>query len=330
MSDLNYPLVFERRLLEKVWGANRLEGFLIEPRATAKKIGETWEVSDYPQKESIVMNGPLAGKTLRELMISGGRDLMGAAALPPTGRFPLLVKFIDTSDRLSVQVHPSDLDAKKLNESDGGKSEAWYIIDAAENAQLWVGLAPGVSEREFKNAKTPEDYLRCMREVRPRAGDAIAIPAGTLHAIGAGVTVCEIQQTSDITYRVYDWGRPETPERPLHPKQSSEVLKLHLAPSIVHTKGAEESAEALPSPGVFNWSIHRSAKSQTIETNGRFRIIVGIHGFGKLYSLQNLNESIQMKPGVVALVPASVNNCMIEPIGEMQWIHVDPAAQAAN
>jgi mannose-6-phosphate isomerase len=325
-----YPLVFERRLLEKVWGAQRLAGFLGDPRARGRTIGESWELSDHPSGESAVANGPWRGRTLRELMTTFPREIAGRVPLSTGDRFPLLVKFVDTSDRLSVQVHPSDADAARLGESDGGKNEAWFIVKATDDAQLWVGLAPGKTGADFAKARDARDFLSCMRELRPRSGEAIAIRAGTLHAIGAGVTVCEVQQTSDITYRVYDWDRPETPARPLHRRQSFEVLDFSSCPEVVRTGSAPPNRmETLPSPGIFRWSVARSTAPFEGAGRGMFQIAIGIGGEGRIYSKSLPGESVRLQPGVVSLVPASVENVVIEPLGELQWIHVTPAVAGA-
>ncbi|MBI3817194.1 MAG: class I mannose-6-phosphate isomerase [Planctomycetes bacterium] len=324
MPSADYPLVFERQLLEKVWGARRLAGYLninIEKNA---RIGESWELSDHRKHQSIVKNGPLAGRSLGELMAEDGAGLAGAVPPARGGRFPLLIKFIDTSDRLSVQVHPSDAIAARLNESDGGKNEAWFFVNSEKDAKIWVGLAPDKKYTDLEGARRPEEFTQCMREWNPEPGDAIAIAAGTIHAIGAGVTVCEVQQTSDITYRVYDWDRPATPDRALHPKQSAASVRGELRPVLVKTGGAGAGPVELPSPGFFRWNVRRSTRQYKESTDGRFRAAIAIAGRGEI-ACGREGRPFPIAQGDVALIPARAETFTIEPDGSLHWILVEPA-----
>lgn len=203
-----YPLKFEPILKKKVWGGNKLN--LLLNKKEKGNIGESWEISDVNQSISKVSNGPLKGKSIQWLLKNYREDLVGKAIYRRFGdKFPLLFKFIDAQDDLSVQVHPGDALAKKRHDS-FGKTEMWYVLDGEKDARLIVG---------FKNLVAPEDYLKALSEKKitellntekVQKGDAFIIEPGTVHAIGAGVLLAEIQQTSDITYRIYDWDRPDT------------------------------------------------------------------------------------------------------------------------
>ena len=203
-----YPLKFTPLLIERVWGGDALAryGKALPP---GQRIGESWEISDRDEAQSVVANGSLQGQTLRQLVVSLGPELLGTNCRK-VHRFPLLLKLLDARERLSLQVHPPATVAAKL----GGepKTEMWYILDATPDAHLIAGLKHGTTREQFTR-----DPAACVHSFPVRTGDTIFIPSGRVHAIDAGVVIVEIQQNSDTTYRVYDWGRVG---RQLHLEQS--------------------------------------------------------------------------------------------------------------
>ena len=210
---------------ERPWGGSRLRP------ARAIPIGELWVVGPGMQ----VADGPHAGRTLEDLAVELGRALVGSAAPEGPGpRFPLLVKLIDPAAWLSVQVHPDDAVARRLDGPDAvGKSEAWYVVDAEPGAELLIGARANVRQADLRDAirrgaPTTELLARHLVE----AGDSVMIPAGTLHAVGPGALLYEVQQSSDLTYRVADWGRPATPERPLHTEEALTAVVPESRPGI--------------------------------------------------------------------------------------------------
>lgn len=218
-----YPFLFQPIFQERIWGGRRIEtlyGKALPPGAT---IGESWEISDREEAQSIIANGPLAGRSLHWLMETHGQALLGEAA-DLQGRFPLLVKILDAEDKLSLQVHPPASKAKAL----GGdpKTEMWYITQARPGAELFVGLKPGASRAEFESRISSGSVAECFHRVPVRAGDAMFLPSGRVHAIGAGLVIFEIQQNSDTTYRVFDWNRRDAKgqARELHVSQSLESI----------------------------------------------------------------------------------------------------------
>jgi mannose-6-phosphate isomerase len=199
-----YPFTFRPIFKERVWGGRELERLYHKPLPPGVPIGESWEISDRPGDVSIIANGTLAGKDLRWLMETHSTDLLGAAK-PQGERFPLLIKILDAQDELSLQVHPPLAKAAEL----GGepKTEMWYIAEAAPGAELYVGLKRGVTRAEFERRIKAGTVADCFHRVNVRPGDAMFLPSGRVHALGAGLLIFEVQQNSDTTYRVFDWNR---------------------------------------------------------------------------------------------------------------------------
>jgi len=209
-----YPLRFEPILVERVWGGNALIRYG-KAISTGNNIGESWEISDRDDAQSCVVNGSEKGKTLRQLIQTLGVQLLGSLCpITPLRRFPLLIKLLDARAKLSLQVHPPASLAYQL----GGepKTEMWHILEADKGAELYAGLRHGVTRSQFEAALTAGKLAELVHHFPVHPGDSVFIPSGRLHAIGAGLVLAEIQQNSDTTYRVFDWGRP----RELHVKQS--------------------------------------------------------------------------------------------------------------
>lgn len=219
MTPPPMPLLFEPIFKPKPWGGRKLADLFHKRLPPGQRIGESWELVSLPGDESRVRGGPLAGRTLSELVALWGRDLLGDAALLD-GRFPLLIKFLDARENLSVQVHPRP-DGPDAARGAPIKHEAWYVVDADPGAAIFVGLRPGVTRQQFESlAHTPQVQELLVR--RPvQASDCFYLPSGTVHALGAGVVVAEVQTPSDVTYRLYDWGRLDDHGQPreLHVQQ---------------------------------------------------------------------------------------------------------------
>ena len=214
-----YPFTFRPIFKERVWGGRELGRLYHKPLPPGVPIGESWEISDRPGDVSVITNGTLAGKDLRWLMENHSADLLGEAR-PQGGRFPLLIKILDAQDKLSLQVHPPPAIAAEL----GGKpkTEMWYVAEAAPGAELYVGLKRGVTRAEFEQRIVAGTVAECFHRVSVRSGDAMFLPSGRVHALGAGLVIFEVQQNSDTTYRVFDWNRLGLDGKPreLHVPQS--------------------------------------------------------------------------------------------------------------
>ncbi len=219
------PIVFEPLFMERVWGGRRLESLYRKPLPPGRRIGESWEIVDRAEAQSVVKHGPLAGETLHSLWRNRRAEVFGAG-LPESERFPLLLKLLDANESLSLQVHPPADVAQAL----GGeaKTELWYITHAEPGAEIFAGLRPGTTRAEFADGIAAGRTADFVHHFPSRAGDSIYIPSGRLHALGAGNVVVEIMQNSDTTYRVSDWNRLglDGQPRPLHIDHSMRSIRF--------------------------------------------------------------------------------------------------------
>ncbi|MBL7647542.1 MAG: class I mannose-6-phosphate isomerase [Candidatus Hydrogenedentes bacterium] len=241
---------FDPAFFERIWGGHRfasLPGF-DAPRNVP--LGEAWLISDHPAHESRVSNGAWRGQTLHDLVLSSPDYLLGTHAAPTIhGRFPLLLKILDAAEVLSVQVHPDDEDAIRLGEPDVGKTEMWHVLAAEPDSALICGLDPAVTPEQFQVAVEDGTIQEFMKSIPAVPGTTAFVSAGTVHAIGAGILLAEIQQNSDITYRIYDWDRTDAHgrARELHLDKAAQVTRFGLShpgasrPLGYHLDGAEVS-----------------------------------------------------------------------------------------
>jgi len=218
MPDLQAPLTFEPIFMERVWGGRQLATLYGKRLPPGKQIGESWEIVDRAETQSIVRNGPLAGRSLHDLWVNFRQEIFGGIREAP--RFPLLVKLLDCREKLSLQVHPPVRVANSL----GGesKTEAWFIAHAAPDAELYLGLQKPIARETFEAALPSGRAAELVQRLRVKTGDAFLIPSGRMHAIGEGNLIVEVQENSDTTYRVFDWNRVDEAGQPrqLHIKQA--------------------------------------------------------------------------------------------------------------
>jgi mannose-6-phosphate isomerase len=241
MTEFRYPLQFEPFFQNYLWGGRKLATRLGKPIPADGVWAESWEIIDHPHHQSVIINGPAAGRTIGQLIQERPADILGRR-LQSLGRLPLLLKYLDCQQVLSVQVHPSDAYALRMTPPDLGKTEAWYIVDCEPGATIYAGLRSGVSRRELSDALGSGRVEQCLHRIEPRAGDCVFVPAGTVHALGAGLLVAEIQQSSNTTFRLYDWDRtgPDGKPRPLHIDQALEVISFDSGPCPIQSPMATD------------------------------------------------------------------------------------------
>jgi mannose-6-phosphate isomerase len=321
MSTL-YPLMFQPRFKERVWGGRMLETLYGKRLPPGLPIGESWEISDRPGDESVVINGPLAGQTLRSLMEERGPALLGSAAAA-NGRFPLLCKILDARDRLSLQVHPPPR-AGHLGEP---KTEMWYIAAAEPGAELFVGLKAGVSRAQFEEAIRRGDVADCFHRIAVTTGDAMFLPSGRVHAIGAGLVIFEIQQNSDTTFRVHDWNRvglDGTP-RELHVVQSLESIDFEdFEPSLAAGMPAHENGflvRTLMDHSLFRTDvIHAESAGEMRPRPSRLRLLACIAGS---VGARGNGVAVPLQPGDFCLLPADVTDVVLEAAAGARFLLVE-------
>lgn len=235
------PLIFSPLYRQYLWGGRSFQSLLGRELEQPGPYAESWEIVDRGDDQSVVRYGPLTGRTLGELMQEDPFSITGIST-PST--FPLLFKFLDAHQVLSVQVHPDDEEASKRTPPDRGKTEAWYVVDAKPKSKLYAGLRDGTDKTILQRAISSGRYEDVLHVIEPKAGDCIFIPAGTVHAIGSGLVIAEIQQSSDVTFRLFDWNRVDKHNNPraLHLNEGLAATRFTGPISITKKKSTTDPA----------------------------------------------------------------------------------------
>jgi mannose-6-phosphate isomerase len=318
-----YPLTFHPIFKERVWGGRKLEQLYGKPLPPDEPIGESWEITDRPEGVSVIANGALAGKDLHWLMEHHEKELLGHRASLPA-RFPLLIKILDARERLSVQVHPPAAVAEQL----GGeaKTEMWYIADAAPDAELFVGLKQGVTRAEFERRVKDGSVAQCVHRLAVKSGDAIFLPSGRIHAIGAGLVIFEIQQNSDTTYRVFDWNRLGLDGKPrqLHIQQSLTSIDFHdFEPSLIETKYTAQNniqVRSLVDDPLFRVDALQAGEGQRYHLRSPGLQIIGL--LRGTLGIRSAEETLRLEAGGFALLPASLEQVILTAETSIEWLQV--------
>jgi mannose-6-phosphate isomerase len=298
-----YPLLFKPIFQERIWGGRNLEALYHKPLPPDVKIGESWEISDRNEAQSIIQNGPLAGKTLRWLMQNHERALLGQAS-SLNGRFPLLVKILDAQEKLSLQVHPPAAKAAILKGEP--KTEMWYITDAQPEAELYAGLNSGVTRNEFEAKIRTGEVTECFHRLPVREGDAMFLPSGRVHAIGAGLVIFEIQQNSDTTYRVFDWNRKDASgkSRPLHVAESLECIDFEdFEPELIHSHGIRQ---ILVENALFRVEVADLNRTTPVHLTFASALVVAV-----IKGAVSIGDALTLSAGQFCLLPASLSKVTI-------------------
>jgi mannose-6-phosphate isomerase len=302
-ANLTQPLVFQPIFMERVWGGRRLESLYGKRLPPAVRIGESWEIVDRPEAQSVVHDGPLRGLTLNALWRKHREQVFGT--VPDAPRFPILAKLLDAQENLSLQVHPPAAVAEEL----GGepKSEFWYFADAAPKAEIFAGLKKGSTRAAFVKALKQGRPDSHAHQISVATGDAIFLPSGRLHAVGAGNLIVEIQQNSDTTYRVYDWDRVKKggPPRKMHIAEALQCIDFtDREPSLLKQEG-----ELLVKHQTFEVEKWHLPNEREITPRGTFALVVCLTGALECAGLQ-------FKPGDFFLVPAQLEDRALRPKDE--------------
>jgi len=301
------PVVFAPLLQPKPWGGTRL-ATLLGKTLPPEPIGESWELVSLPHAESRVARGPLAGRSLAELVAQWQTRLLGRAALA-AGRFPLLIKFLDAAENLSIQVHPRPAASDPLGWQPGVKHEAWYVIHAEPDARVYIGLRAGVTPDEVAAAVGTARLVELLRAWPARAGDCFYVPSGTLHALGAGLVVAEPQTPSDVTFRAYDWDRIDAcgRRRDLHMAETLANVRYDVTPEMIvparaTARGSTGPGELLAACPRFRVvALRDEAGTATVDLGGEPAIWMVLNGAG---SLRSAGGDCAFQRGDVVLLPA--------------------------
>ena len=301
-----YPLFFEPVFKRTIWGGRRLADQLSKPIGGESDYAESWELVDHGVDQSRVANGELAGRTLSELIASHRDWLLGSQV--PSGPFPLLLKYLDCNRVLSVQVHPDDAYGANLEVPDLGKTEAWYIVATEPGSLIYAGLKSGVDRVALEAATRTGKTEQMLHSFEPRAGDVVFIPAGTDHALGAGLLVAEIQQSSDTTFRLFDWDRVDSDgnSRPLHLTQGLEVTDYESGPvAACRTDPSHAGLQTLVRCDKFVMQVMEHGTA-TIAGDGKFHIVTVPRGTARL---RWDDSETQIPTGQTILIPAAMKRC---------------------
>ena len=326
MNHPPQPVVFNPICKAKPWGGRRLADLFGKALPANEKVGETWELSGLPGNESVVRDGPLAGTPVSQLIAEWGDDLLGDV---PTvdGVFPLLIKFLDAREHLSVQVHPKPSADDPAGRQPGIKHEAWFILDADPGAQLYIGLKEGVTAADVARVANTPEMVDVLRTWDGQPGQCYYLPSGTLHALGAGLVVAEVQTPSDITYRAYDWGRVGLDGKPreLHIEQSLANIRYDVTEDMIVQPPRDVTAAVGPATRVTACErfvedlTELPAGTELPLASGVMRIWIALAGTGEL---RLADHRCRFTAGDVILIPAACAGTTVRTTDPSRWIEV--------
>lgn len=305
-----YPLQFEPILKERIWGGNKLKT-LLEKSIISNKTGESWEISTVQNEVSIVANGSLKGKSLGDLISDYPEDILGKSVYSKFGKqFPLLFKYIDAKEDLSIQVHPNDILAKK-NHNSFGKTEMWYVIQSDEDSRLILGFKEDSSPESYLEKLNNKSLLDILDTKIANSGDAFMLDTGIIHAIGAGIVVAEIQQTSDVTYRIFDFDRKDVngKRRELHNDLALEALNYKKTAVQRYYDKSKNISNNIVNCDYFTTNfILLEGQMNVQKTDDSFTVYMCVEGD---FELNANNQPYNYKMGDTILIPAQLTNFQI-------------------
>ena len=322
--NILYPIKFRPILKDKIWGGSRLKNIL-NKSAASDKCGESWEISAVEGNLSIVRNGFLAGNNLQELIEIYLGDLVGDKIYSQFGiEFPLLIKFIDANDILSVQVHPDD-ELARLRHDAYGKTEMWYVIEAEENAELIAGFNRTLDRETYLRHLQSKTLKEILNFEKVRKGDVFFTPAGRVHAVGAGILLAEIQQTSDITYRIYDWDRVDEQGNPreTHTELALDALDFKHSESYRTDYNSVMNLTTIVADCKY-FTAGLLTFDQTVEKDYNFidSFVIYMCLEGQIDIRYGIDKSEKIETGETVLIPAALKNISLLPNGRAKTIEV--------
>ena len=308
-----YPIKFQPIYQYRIWGGNKLKTILNKNIST-EHIGESWEISDVDGNQTLVANGEWKGKTLKELIRDFRGKFLGEKVYHLFGEnFPLLIKFIDAKLPLSIQVHPSD-ELAKVRHNSFGKNEMWYVMQADENSEIIIGFDEPTSKEKYQSYLNKGKILDLLHVEKPKKGDTYHIPTGRVHAIGSGILLAEIQQTSDVTYRIFDYNRVDAKTgkpRELHTELALDALDFSVAQNYkTQYKKLENTANTLVHTPYFKTNIYFLDGDKIMDYShlDSFVILLCIEGS---FQIPEFGKEINVKMGETILLPASLDRVKI-------------------
>ncbi|HJC94632.1 MAG TPA: class I mannose-6-phosphate isomerase [Candidatus Phocaeicola excrementigallinarum] len=317
-----YPLKFKPILKSTIWGGNKIIPFK-HLDCQQEQVGESWEISDVKGDESIVANGSDAGKNLTEMVNEYKEKLVGKENYARfNGKFPLLIKFIDAQQDLSIQVHPNDELAMKRHNS-MGKTEMWYVIGATEGAHLRSGLSKQITPEEYAQRIADNTICDVLADYPIHPGDVFFLPAGRIHSIGAGSFIAEIQQTSNVTYRIYDFNRKDKNgnTRELHTELSKDAIDYTVYEDYRthYTPKQNEGVELVECP-YFTTSVYDLTEPMNIDYSELDSFVIYICMEGACTVTDNEGNSLELQAGESVLFPATTQNVEVQPKGSVKFL----------
>ena len=324
-----YPLRFDPIFQYRPWGGRRLARWLSAPLPSEDPIGEAWVLSDRDDHPSRVAEGPLKGRTIAQLIEQSPKLVLGKMA-GRFRRFPLLLKFLDVHEMLSVQVHPSDRETDLIPKGESGKTEAWVVLEAEAASRVYVGLKPGTTAADLRKL-SKRTVEKSLAGFTPRRGQGVFIEAGIVHSLGDGVVVFEVQENSDVTFRLYDWDHidPKTGHpRPLQIEQALKCVDLAQAP-VRPVAPAVETVKPVMRERLFDgphfrlWRL-QSSTPLTVGAADEPRVLVCLEGIG---NLEHNDAEFAMERGAVVLLPAAVGACRFRPERPVTLLEIAVPAQ---
>jgi len=310
-----YPLKFQPLYKQRIWGGQKLREFFGKDKPPLEKIGESWELTDLPNDKSVITNGELAGKTLEAVIKKYPKEVTGDKNF--AGPFPLLIKFLDAEDILSVQVHPDEETCRKTGKGEP-KTECWYIVAAQAGAVIYKGLKKGVTKEQFAQAIEKGTVAELLVKITVKKGQCHFLPAGTAHAIGAGLLIAEIQMPSDTTYRISDWGRLD---------QTGKPRQLHIKEALesIHFDSSNDNLSVTTLGRLVDCKYfkvdkgHQAKGCETLLSPGNVKVLIILQGSGTITGKDS--HSVDFKAGETIVIPAIYEGAM-QFLEETQYLTV--------